>query len=417
MTLEPRPTASDRELIVLPSITAQRGPNGGLILTQKYINGVAEYAKWWPGPVTSLVTVTSHTGSDMDHVEVMPGQLSFELEQRPTSEEAFAQRIASAAVVLAFLSAPEVPTATLCQRLGVPLVYISEYSLKTEKQILDAEVSNPFLRLRRKWWVTRMDKKRRTALAMAAGIQCSGAPTYDIYRHVNPNALLFFDSRVPLANVIDDHLLGLKAQALRERKPLRLVFGGRLIRMKGVQDLPRFAQELRRLGVPFVLDIYGGGVLEAELTEEIQRLGLTEQVRLKGVLDFQRQWVPLLKEQVDLFICCHPQGDPSSTYPEVMACGVPIAGYDNEAFSRVVEYADAGWLSPIGQPTKLAAVVARLHEHREDIVMASVKARQFARDHSFEVTFQARVSHLVRLSRLPAALKEPGALKRSSGDN
>jgi colanic acid/amylovoran biosynthesis glycosyltransferase len=395
------------ELVVLPSLLAQRGPKGGLILTQKYINGVAEYAKYWPGRVSTLVRVNNSTSSDLDHVEVMPGQLPFELAQRPESEEALAQRLRSAAVVLAFLSVQEAPTAALCKRLGVPLVYISEYSLKTEKQILDAEVANPITRLRRKWWIMRMDKKRRAALAIAAGIQCSGAPTYDIYRHVNPNAMIFFDSRVPLARVIDDQHLARKAAALREGRPLRLVFGGRLIKMKGAQDLPYVALELKRLKVPFQLDIYGGGVLEPALKRDIERLGLRDCVRLKGTVDFETQWVPLLKEQVDLFICCHPQGDPSSTYPEVMACGVPIAGYDNEAFKRVVDYAGSGWTSPIGQPTKLSAIVARLERQREDIVAAALKARQFACDHAFEVTFQARVDHLVRLSRLPAVLKAP----------
>lgn len=399
------------ELILLPSLLAQKGPSGGWVLTQKFINGVAEYAKCWPGAVTTLVRINDRPSSDMDHVEVSRGQLSFELEQRPDDEEAFTQRIRSASVVLAFLSEPELRTAAICQRLGVPLVYVSEYSLKTEKQILDAEVTNPLIRWRRKWWVSCLEKRRRAVLVHAAGIQCSGAPTYDIYRHVNPNAMIFFDSRVPLANVVDDHRLARKAAELRENKPLRLAFGGRLIKMKGAQDLPAFAQELRRLGVRFTLDIYGSGVLEESLRRDIARLGLQDCVRLGGVLDFERQWVPLLKERVDLFICPHPQGDPSSTYPEVMACGVPIAGYDNEAFSRIVEYAGAGWPSPIGQPTKLATIVARLDQRREDIIAASVKARQFARDHAFEVTFQARVSHLVRLSRLPPALKEAHALR------
>ncbi len=402
------------ELILLPSVLAQKGPNGGWVLTQKFINGAAEYAKWWPGPVTTLVHVNDRASSDMDHVEVQPGQLPFSLERRPESEEAFAQRLRSAAVVLAFLSAAELRTAEICRREGVPLVYVSEYSLQTEKQILDAEVTNPLVRLRRKWWVTQLEKKRRAVLTQVAGIQCSGAPTFDVYRHINPNAMIFFDSRVPLANVVDDHRLARKAAELRENKPLRLAFGGRLIKMKGAQDLPAFAHELRRLGVRFTLDIYGGGVLEESLRRDIEALQLQDCVRLGGVLDFERQWVPLLKERVDLFICPHPQGDPSSTYPEVMACGVPIAGYDNEAFKRIVDYAGAGWLSPIGQPTKLAAIVARLDQRREEIIAASVKARQFARDHAFEVTFQARVNHLVRLSRLPPALKEARTLLKSA---
>lgn len=398
-----------RELIVLTSLAAQHGPSGGLVLTRKFLKGVAEYAKWWPGPVSVLVNINQAQSSDLDHVEVKPGELPFQLEPRPHSEEAFAQRIQSAAVVLAFLSPQEIQTAHICQRGGIPLVYVSEYSLKTEKQILDAEVANPLLRWRRKWWVTRVDARRRDALALAAGVQCSGGPTFDIYRHVNPNAMLFFDSRVPLASVIDEAGLAHRAEAVRAGRSLRLVFGGRWVKMKGVHHLPRFAQELIRLQVPFTLDIYGGGVLAERLRRDIAQRGLRHHVRLHGVLDFEREWIPLLKEQADLFICPHPQGDPSSTYPEVMACGVPIVGYDNEAFSRVAELSGAGWLAPIGQSAKLASIVARLDRQREDIAQASMLARAFAGQHAFEVTFKARIDHLIRASRLPADLKKPHA--------
>ena len=62
----------NHELVLLPSLRAHRGPNGGLVLTQKFLNGVAKYAKTWPGQVTALVEISPTPTSDMDHVEVMP---------------------------------------------------------------------------------------------------------------------------------------------------------------------------------------------------------------------------------------------------------------------------------------------------------------------------------------------------------
>ena len=56
-----------------------------------------------------------------------------------------------------------------------------------------------------------------------------------------------------------------------------------------------------------------------------ERQSLQDLVTLRGVVDFATGWIPLLKQQADLFVCPHPQGDPSSTYPEVMSCGVPSA--------------------------------------------------------------------------------------------
>jgi colanic acid/amylovoran biosynthesis glycosyltransferase len=393
------------ELIVLSNLRAQRGPKGGLVLTQKYLNGVAEYARHWPGRVSTLVRLDERPTTDMDPVEVDPARLSFGLELRPSSEAALAERLQHAAVVLAFLAPNEAPTAALCRRLGVPLVYVSEYSVRTEKQIIDADTRNPILRWRRKLWVDNAERQRLAALKLADGVQCSGAPTFEVYRHVNRHPLMFFDNRVRADSILDEAGLSAKAAAVLRGEPLRLVFGGRLIPMKGVLDLPLVARALVDNGVPFSLDIYGGGPLGPRLEQDVRRLGLAARVVLKGVLDFEREWVPLLKERVDLFVCCHPQGDPSSTYPEVMACGVPIAGYDNEALAGVVRQSGSGWLSPLRKPRELATAIARLDQNRGEIAAAARRARAFAGEHAFERTFSRRVDHLIALSRLPSNTK------------
>ncbi|TNF58787.1 MAG: glycosyltransferase, partial [Burkholderiales bacterium] len=238
-----------------------------------------------------------------------------------------------------------------------------------------------------------------------AGLQCSGTPTHDIYRDLCRDTMLFFDNRVQGKDVISDPALDAKLARLRQGHPLRLVFGGRLIAMKGVLELPRVAAELARAGVSFTFDIFGSGPLLGALEERIRAAGLQDRMQLRGVLDFDSGWVPWLRDNADLFICCHPQGDPSSTYPEVMSCGVPIAGYDNEAFRGVVRESGSGWLAPARDAAALARVVARLDTDRGAIAEATRRARDFARMHAFEPTFARRSAHIIRNSRLPDALR------------
>lgn len=396
---------ASRELIVLPSITAHRGPRGGLVLTQKYLNGVAAYAEGWPGPVVSLVRLSETPTTDMDHVEVLPGQERTELELRPKSRADLARRLSRAAAVAALLSPDEAETAIICKELGVPLIFGSEYTVRTEMQIIDASVANPLRRWRRKWWTLGAERKRRASLRLAAGIQCSGTPTYEVYRHVSDNALLYFDNRVPCEQVIGEAELEAKLADMRCRPALRLVFGGRLIAMKGAQFLPAVAEELRRLRVPFTMEIFGKGPLEAQLAKEIARRGLEGQVSMMGSRDFLDGWIPSLKRDTDLFVCPHPQGDPSSTYPEVMSCGVPIVGFDNEAFVGIVKHSNGGWLVPSKNTAAMAAEIARLHKDRETIAAAARSARRFALAHAFEPTFARRTQHLVQSSRLPDDVK------------
>jgi glycosyltransferase involved in cell wall biosynthesis len=389
------------ELVLLPSLKARQSANGGITLTRKFLEGATEYARTWPGPVTSIVAIKDEKSSDMDQVEAVAGDLETGLEMRPKDNAALADRLSRAAVVLAFLSPEETDTAKICHRMGIPVVFITEYTPKTEMQIAREKTRNPLRRLRRKLWISKSARQRVDILRnYSAGLQCSGRPTYDLYKSIAPDPLLFFDNRVRRADILDDTALAAKCDRLRRGEPLRLVFGGRLIAMKGVMDLPRVARALDRLQVPYHMDIYGSGDLEEALRADIAKAGLSDRVAMHPPTDFRTGWIPMLKEKADIFICCHPQGDPSSTYPEVMSCGVPIIGYDNEAFMGIVQESGAGRAVAIHDITALAKEIAQQHKDRENLCTMTRLGRDFAREHCFEATFDRRVEHLIRIGHL-----------------
>jgi glycosyltransferase involved in cell wall biosynthesis len=101
-----------------------------------------------------------------------------------------------------------------------------------------------------------------------------------------------------------------------------------------------------------------------------------------------------VRDTVDLFVCCHRQGDPSCTYLETLSAGVPIVGYANEAFEGLVRLGKFGWTVPMNDPARLADEIARLDRSRAELGSAARAAIEFARQHSFEATFQRRVDHL-----------------------
>lgn len=407
------PADGPRELVILPSLRARRGPGGGLVLTGKYLDGAAAFARGWPGPAVSLVGLTDRAGGDFDPVEVFGSARGAAVEIRPDDPAALAARLSGAAAVLAFLS-PEAWTATaICRRLGVPIVFYCEYSPRTERQIADAELRNPLRRLRRRLWLRGAERKRLALLPLAAGLQCSGTPVFDHYGPRHPNPLLFFDNRTHLSEVIGEADLEAKLSSAGGGRPLRFVYGGRFTAMKGVMDLPEVAAAIARRGVPFSLAIFGDGPLGPALSARIAALGLGDRVALRAPVDFRNGWLPILRNESDLFLCCHPQGDPSSTYPEVMSCGVPIAGYDNEAFLGVVRLSGAGRATPTGRPEALADAAAKLHADRAALAEAARRGRAFAVRHAFEPTFARRTAHLVEASRLPESAKAQALAKLS----
>ena len=389
-----------KELIILPSLQAQRGAEGGFVLTKKFLEGAREIARCWPGQVTALVEMTEIPSAEFDLVEVPTETHGIVLEERPASHDPLVARVANAAAVLGFPSREQMALAAPCRAAGVAFVLVTEYTPETERQIMRSNTANPLLRARRLAWLWRTSHQRRRALKISAGVQCSGTPTYDLFRSIQPNAILFFDNRLRANEVASDAVCRRKADALMQGRPLRLVFGGRFAPMKGVMHLPDVARALKRRGTAFSMEIYGDGPLRDPLEARIAELGLQDNVQLCAPLDFRTGWVPVLSDKADLFVCSHIQGDPSSTYPEVMSCGVPIVGYDNVAFQGIVRQSGTGWMSPIGKPVQLADRIAELDRNRALLANSVFTGRAFAREHVFENTFRRRTEHLIEAAGL-----------------
>jgi glycosyltransferase involved in cell wall biosynthesis len=343
-------------------------------------------------------------------------ELPFKLEIVDFSTIQDARSFDTNAVVLAGVSYQQNHIGQVCQTANLPCIYLAEYSLKTRKQIVATSTKNPLLRLRRNLWQHSQERKQRRSIATASGIQCNGTPTYEAYRSISPNPLLFFDTRMTEGMTATEAEIANRYSNREADRPLRLLFSGRLIKMKGADHLLKVAQRLKRSGVRFELYICGEGQLKPEIERQIQAEGLQDCVRMMGVLDFKTELVPFAKETIDLFVCCHRQGDPSCTYLETMACGVPIVGYANEAFEGIVAHSGAGWVVPMDRPDSLANKIAELSDSLPELQEMSVKALHFAKQNTFEKTFNRRINHIynvidqaeraayVRPSNVPALL-------------
>jgi len=386
-------TAAD-QLLLLPALTATEAEGGRFALTRKFIDGVNEYARRWPGPIRVAVRRSSQPTTNLDQIAVHPRDCPFELTWLPDRSEDLNRMMASASLAMISLVDDNIAMASVAHAQERPSIWVTEYSVKTRRQIIWTDTANPILRWRREWYNRRIEAKFREVIANAAGVQCNGTPTYEAYRPLNRNAMLYFDTRVRGEHLATPQAVATRTARLMSGQPLRLAFSGRFIPMKGADHLPLIAAELRRLNVPFRFDVCGGGPLESDMKRQVESLGMKDHFRFRGVLDFQSQLMPFIASEIDLFICPHRQGDPSCTYLETMSCGTPIAGYDNEAFTGLVRTNGVGWTAPLDQPAALAALIAKLDRSRQSLATAAAKSLEFAAQHTFEHTMQARVDHL-----------------------
>ena len=298
-------------------------------------------------------------------------------------------------LVLAVPSYRQNHISKVCQLAGVPCIYVSEYSLKTRKQIVNVRTSNPLGSLAEILWTYSQEMKQRKAIAMADGLQCNGTPDLRrVQKSPNRNPLFFFDTRISADMLATEADIEMRTKNRSQDMPLRLVFSGRLIKMKGADHLIEVARELKQLNVKFEMFISGAGDLEEMMHKQIAGNQLNDCVKMLGVPDFKTEFFPFVKKNIDLFVCCHRQGDPSCTYIETMSCGVPIVGYANEAFQGIAEMSETGWVVPMNQPKQMAKKIAELSHNREEIKSMSFKSLKFAQQHIFEKTFKARVKHM-----------------------
>ena len=213
-------------------------------------------------------------------------------------------------------------------------------------------------------------------------VHCNGYPAFNEMRRRNPRALLYLDSRLQVTAIASKETVTQRCLPSRiQSEGVRTFYSGRLESFKGALDLIRIARLLRDSGVPFTLDIYGDGSLARRLEDGLQRHQLRKHVQLRGYLPYED-----LQERArgyDLFLCCHPQGDPSCTYIETMGAGVPIVGYGNCMWESTQADSEAGVVVPVGRPRALADAVRDLWRNPDTLLQMSLAARAFAMEHSF----------------------------------
>lgn len=400
-------TDRNESLVVLTAVSAERTARGGYRLTHKFLEGMAAYTRAWDGPVHAMFDPRSVDTGNLDLEEVSPHDVGFSIELVRFGSPEFYASLTGRGVVLAGPTHLLPDLAERCRALGVPCVYNTEYTLKTRLQFLRAERSNPLARAWGSLWEVRQEAQLVKQLRLASGVQCNGIPCFLKYGPLNAAPLLYFDSRIHPADLAtEDELIASNCRR-RRGEPLHLVFSGRLIRAKGADHLLTVAEALRARSVPFRMTICGGGVLTPAIEQRIQKAGLCAQVRLSGVLDFERELLPMLKRSADLFVCCHRQGDPSCTYLETFACGVPIVGYANEALATFVAETDAGATVPNGNAEALADLIAKLDDERDRLCIWAYRARDFAARHTMDHTFAARIRHLEQVKNAGLGTSTP----------
>ena len=138
----------------------------------------------------------------------------------------------------------------------------------------------------------------------------------------------------------------------------RLTCIGRLVEQKGQLVLVQAAAVLKQRGKRFTLSILGGGPMEGEIRELVDRLGLDECVEMPGAVSTER----LLGELTDsrgLVLPSFAEGLPM-VIMEAMAMGRPVISTYVAGIPELVVAGENGWLVPASAIEALADAMEAL---------------------------------------------------------
>ncbi|CAN5267386.1 glycosyltransferase family 4 protein [soil metagenome] len=180
---------------------------------------------------------------------------------------------------------------------------------------------------------------------------------------------------------------------------------GRLVEKKGFGDLLDAVALLVRAGVPVRLDLVGTGPCEAELAEQVQRLGLGDRVRMLGALPQGRVREIVGGAAVFAAPCVVAADGNRDGLPtvllEAMALGTPCVGTPVTGITEVVRDDDTGLLVPERDPAALAVALRRLLDDGPLRTRLAAAARARV-EQDFDVHSQA-----ARLREVFAGTKQP----------
>jgi glycosyltransferase involved in cell wall biosynthesis len=149
-------------------------------------------------------------------------------------------------------------------------------------------------------------------------------------------------------------------------RKINIVAVGDLIEKKGHGYLVQACAKLKQEGIEFQCDIIGEGVLREPLQEEIDRLNLSDNVRLLGALKHQEVIKHLAQAQLFTLSCVDVRGKGGDldgipvALMEAMAMGLPTISTNISGITELIEDGVSGLIVPERDENALAEALRQL---------------------------------------------------------
>jgi glycosyltransferase involved in cell wall biosynthesis len=221
-------------------------------------------------------------------------------------------------------------------------------------------------------------------------------PRVDRLMYVSQSAQNGILSWLPGATAVPSAVISNFVSPLRsepDQEPLGdLVSVGNLLRAKNHSFLIEVLAEAERAGRSLTLDVFGEGPLRKDLLHQAHRLGLGDQVRLRGFRPDARDFLPRYRAYVHASYL----ESQSLAIIEAMAAGLPIVAADVGGISELCDDGVEARFWPLNDPAQAAATLLDLLDcEPARLKAARAASERFHRDFDADVVAPRLLSFLM----------------------
>lgn len=162
-----------------------------------------------------------------------------------------------------------------------------------------------------------------------------------------------------------------------------VVFAGRLVKSKGVEDLVKAAVLASKFVSNMQLRLVGKGEESfiKRLKEIAESAGASSLLKFDGFVE--REHLPAHLARAHLFAApSHYEGGPGFVYLEAMACGLPVIACSGSGVEEIVEHHRNGLLVPPRDVEAISEAIIEMLREPETLSQMGIYARNYIIEHA-----------------------------------
>jgi glycosyltransferase involved in cell wall biosynthesis len=234
------------------------------------------------------------------------------------------------------------------------------------------------------------ERQCRIASAACGLTFLKGRSTVARYRQYAQSIFPFEDTSYLSSEIISPETVNNRlASLLQNSRPLRLVYCGRLVDIKGLDRSINIIHKSLAMGANVTLDIIGGGPEEYSLKQLSASLGITNKVTFLGTMTYGPSLINKLSEFDALFFNPRMQETPRMIF-DGYAAGLPLI---SDGIDYVLERSDSDRAVIVltrNDDESAADKLYELDKNREKLISYTKNALEAANYHSADNWYARR---------------------------